>query len=233
MPGNYVVNGVWLHKWLSEQKLIAEGRRKKTHTPEQLAKLEAIGLRYGAIFYEEQWNERFEMAKAYFVEHGDLNVSIKYTVGDCKLGVWIRQQRSQYRDGNMPADHAERLNAIGMEWRSSADASYETGFEHLREYLSVHDAVPPDAECKDGYKLGIWLSNCKRKYKTGKLKQEYYDRFTELGIVLDAKKTDTWPQYADEVEAYFAEHNVKYLPKNLIGKSGNNLWMWLEDQKKR
>lgn len=77
IPGQYVVNGVWLSKWVNEQKLIAEGKRKKQLTPEQLSKLEAIGLRYGAAYYEELWNERFEMAKAYYDEHGDLDVPQK------------------------------------------------------------------------------------------------------------------------------------------------------------
>ena len=54
VPAKYVVNGVWLQKWLSEQKLIAEGKRKKKHTPEQFAKLKAIGFCYGASFYDEQ-----------------------------------------------------------------------------------------------------------------------------------------------------------------------------------
>ena len=54
VPAKYVVNGVWLQKWLSEQKLIAEGKRKKKHTPEQFAKLKAIGFYYGASFYDEQ-----------------------------------------------------------------------------------------------------------------------------------------------------------------------------------
>ena len=41
---NYVVDGVWLNKWLNEQKHMAEGRRKKTLTDEQRKKLESIGM---------------------------------------------------------------------------------------------------------------------------------------------------------------------------------------------
>ena len=44
MPGNYISNGIWLNKWLSEQRLIYMGRRSgKQLTQEQINKLAAIG----------------------------------------------------------------------------------------------------------------------------------------------------------------------------------------------
>jgi len=71
VPFDYVASGVWLNKWLNEQKQIAEGKRKKQLSSEQLTKLEEIGFRYGATLYEQQWNERYELAKAYYKEYGD------------------------------------------------------------------------------------------------------------------------------------------------------------------
>ncbi len=46
VPAQYVIDGVWLNKWLSEQRQIAAGKRKKKHTPEQILKLKSIGFRY-------------------------------------------------------------------------------------------------------------------------------------------------------------------------------------------
>ena len=43
VPAKYVVNGVWLNKWLNEQKLTAAGKRSKTLSSEQLLKLRNIG----------------------------------------------------------------------------------------------------------------------------------------------------------------------------------------------
>ncbi len=57
VPAQYVVDGVWLSKWLDEQKLIAEGKRKKKHTAEQLEKLQSIGMQYGIIRSDEIWYE--------------------------------------------------------------------------------------------------------------------------------------------------------------------------------
>ena len=45
VPADYVVNGVWLNKWLSEQRLVYAGKRiGKTLTQEQISKLAAIGV---------------------------------------------------------------------------------------------------------------------------------------------------------------------------------------------
>ena len=234
MPGNYVINGVWLHKWLNEQKQIAEGRRKKTHTPEQLAKLEAIGLRYGATFYEEQWNERFEMAKAYYEEHGNLNIPKNYTVGGFQLGVWIRQQKAQYKARNMPADHAERLTAIGMEWDNAIEKrvtnSYEQGFQHLEAFVSEHsvDALKGDTICADGYRLGSWISNCKTKYRNGKLPKKHIIHFEQLGVQLE--KPEPWEERYQEVKAYLEKNNTTYIPQGTYGESGYDLFSWVNDQ---
>ena len=44
MPGDYVIGGVWLNKWLSEQRLIYAGRRSDKYlTQEQICKLASIG----------------------------------------------------------------------------------------------------------------------------------------------------------------------------------------------
>ncbi len=44
IPADYVVNGMWLNKWLSEQRLIYAGKRgRKRLTHEQMIKLETIG----------------------------------------------------------------------------------------------------------------------------------------------------------------------------------------------
>ena len=48
VPANYVVDGVWLNKWLNEQKLMAEGKRKKKLTSEKLERLVSIGLVYNS-----------------------------------------------------------------------------------------------------------------------------------------------------------------------------------------
>jgi len=46
IPDNYVVEGIWLGKWIAEQRLIWAGKRKKHLTEEQIERLTAIGMRW-------------------------------------------------------------------------------------------------------------------------------------------------------------------------------------------
>lgn len=238
VPAQYVVNGVWLSKWVNEQKLIAEGKRKKQLTPEQLSRLEAIGLRYGATYYEELWNERFEMAKAYYDEYGNLNVPQKYTVGGFQLGAWLRQQKSQYRNGSLSAVHIEHLTAIGMDWDNALEKrvnhSYAQGFQHLEAFIAEQgaNALRGNTVCNDGYRLGNWIANCRQKFRNGKLSQEHIRRFNELGISFESKP-DAWEIHFQEVCDYVQKNGSCCIAKTFISETGIKLNSWLNEQKKK
>lgn len=55
IPANYVVNGVWLARWFTEQKARLNGKstgrsgKKKTHTEEQTEKLRSLGVQRKAL----------------------------------------------------------------------------------------------------------------------------------------------------------------------------------------
>ena len=236
IPANNVVNGVWLQKWVNEQKLIAEGKRKKTHTPEQFAKLEEIGLRYGATLYDEQWNERFEMAKAYYIEHGNLDIPKDYSVDDFPLGEWIRRQRQLNHAGKLSQERYDLLSEIGMDWDNATkkriSSSYEQGFRHLENFIANNDisALTVDIICDDGYRLGAWLANCKTKYRNGKLSEKHIKHFEQLGIHLE--KSDTWEERYQETKEFIVESGSTYIPKGAVSKSGFDLYSWAADQRK-
>lgn len=44
MPADYVIEGVWLARWLSEQVLRLNGRSPKKLTPEQIKKLSLVDI---------------------------------------------------------------------------------------------------------------------------------------------------------------------------------------------
>ena len=116
VPSQYVVNGVWLNKWLNEQKLIAQGKRKKKHTEEQIEKLKTIGLEIEKSRFEEIWLERYELAKKYYEEYGNLNIPRNYTVNGFKLGLWLSRQKMLYRNGELSKECIELLNKLAVEW---------------------------------------------------------------------------------------------------------------------
>ena len=72
---------------------------------------------------------------------------------------------------------------------SSTDAFWE-GLGHLKAYRAERgdSKVPYRFKTKDGYKLGTWVSACRRDYKTGKLPQDRIDALDALGFIWDLKK---------------------------------------------
>ncbi|MBR1751026.1 MAG: Helicase associated domain protein, partial [Ruminococcus sp.] len=236
VPHDYIVNGVWLHKWLNEQKLLGEGRRKnKTLTDNRKSRLEAIGMQFGVSNDERYWQLNYEELKLFYEEHGHIDVPYGYLTSDGKnLKVWVNRQRTARNNGKLSDEQIQLLDELGMEWRDRVEVSYDIGFEHLEKYISDNNTtdIPANAVCEDGYRLGAWVATCRSKFKYGKLRKKYADRFAALGIEIDYDKADVWNERADEVEKYFREHNATSVPKGYIGESGFDLHSWLEDQKK-
>lgn len=65
----------------------------------------------------EEWDKKFEEARQYFDNHGNLEVPIGYiSDSGLKLGVWIQSQRTKCNNGNLLPDRKQRLDSIGMIW---------------------------------------------------------------------------------------------------------------------
>ena len=72
-------------------------------------------------------------------------------------------------------------------------AETSNGIQHLEEYVRTYglESLTHTSVCSDGYKLGNWFGNCKRRYKSGNMEQRYIDRFATLGIDLNKSRQGT------------------------------------------
>ena len=86
-------------------------------TPERIEKLEAIGFVWDA--QEAAWQEMYNRLVEYIDRKGDADVPQRYKK-DPKLGTWVNNQRKAYREGKMPLDRIEKLEAIGFRWNARA-----------------------------------------------------------------------------------------------------------------
>lgn len=118
--------------------------------------------------------------------------------------------------------------------RTSTERSWEKGFEHLESFIAENglDALNGFTVCDDGYKLEIWLRNCKAKYCSGKMPELYAERFRKLGITLE-KKENPWNEHFEELKYFIETHRTARIPKSYITESGIKLFQWLADQKRR
>ena len=236
IPSTYVVNDCHLRSWLTRQKRYAEGKIKSNITPEQVEKLKSIGLFDERTNQDKIWHKRYEIAKDYFEEHGNLNVPNKAVYHDFQLGVWISKQRTANRNNELSQEKFDLLNAIGMMWENLTDKKnselYENGFRHLEQYIAENglDKIRTSTLCDDGFNLGNWVSNCRVRYKQGELSEEYIKRFRQLKFPLDDE--EQWNYRYEKVKAYFEENGVNRLPEKYIGNDGSDLTFWLAKQRR-
>ncbi len=224
MEADYVVEGIWLERWLREQKARMEeeadsgktdasnslnlhGREERKNalpeievscklarrlTTEQKSKLASIGLKPGMSQAELSWREQYEEAEEFYRRHGNLSIPKLYTAGNGKkLGVWLRHQRANRRDGRLASWQVSLLDGIGMVWE--VQDAWEVGFMYAKEYVrqTGNLEVPNAYVCADGYRLGKWISNQRCAYggcAGKKLEVEQIRQLEAIGMVWSAKR---------------------------------------------
>lgn len=72
---------------------------------------------------KDEWNKKYEQAKAYYVQHNHLDVKATYICDNgFKLGSWIRTQRVNYKNNDLTLERYNLLEEIGMKWSSRPGA---------------------------------------------------------------------------------------------------------------
>lgn len=148
-----------LAAWFRRQKEAAEQGRLKPWQMELWRTLPVPA---------DEWERRFQQARAYFDEHGSLNVP------SGPLWQWLRKQRRAYwgqEDGKLSEEQIHRLEEIGMEWTTVYDRRWQAGYAAASQYYRQHGRLDVHSGyvTEQGYPLGSWLYEQKRRYQAGKL----------------------------------------------------------------
>ena len=113
---------------------------------------------------KQKWEEYFSAAKAYYKEHGNLEVPAKYVTADgIPLGRWLSNQTNSH---SMTDEQLKRLQSIGYMSESRTAIQWNRKFELAKIYYEKNGNLDvPVSYSTDGVKLGRWISNirCKRK----------------------------------------------------------------------
>lgn len=123
VPADYSTsNGVALGTWVRNQKDIHNGKKRNATSlsVEQTAKLEALQIQWQNK-HDDKWEKWYQLAKAYYEEHGDLAVCSTYQTEGLALGKWLNEirlarKRPETSNRRLTAERISRLNQIGMQW---------------------------------------------------------------------------------------------------------------------
>lgn len=132
IPAKYVTDdGLNLGNWY---RYVRKAYHSKTLSDDRIKRLEKIGIQWDSVLIRT-WMEKYQKAKQYFDEHGDLNIKAGYVTGDGdKLGVWISMQREKYLKGVLTDEQIELLEKIGMSWHRFSD-KWEKSYNAVLKYI--------------------------------------------------------------------------------------------------
>ncbi len=123
VPAKFITeSGLPLGRWLHYIKSGKNGEKKVRDvlSREQIARLNALGM----IWDKDNitlWNHKFDLARAYYEEHGNLDIPVAYCVDNVKLGRWISTIRSKRKKPGssgvvLDEERISALDSIGMRW---------------------------------------------------------------------------------------------------------------------
>ena len=115
MPADYKPDGIWVAKWLNEQRQIYIGKRKgKSLTDEQIERLNAIGMQWDGR-WNAAWMDGYRHAEAYIRQLNGAPYKTNYVSEDgYRTGAWISVQLRALKQGTSTPEHTSLLKQLGL-----------------------------------------------------------------------------------------------------------------------
>lgn len=204
-------------------------------TQNRIERLEAIGMVWSTS--NDLWEQNYAAATQYYLEHGDLEVPIKYeTPSGFGLGVWLGAQRAAHKAGELPQEQVERLDALGMDWTNRNDRKWMSLYDVSAAYYHEHGNlnVPSEYVTPDGVLLGKWVARQRYAYlnpdrSSARVTPERKALLDKLGMVWE--KYDPWQERYDLALAYKTEHGDLEILS--VYKTEDGVWLgsWVSRQR--
>ena len=202
--------------------------------------LENIGKQY----LPNTWEESYLLAQKYYLTYGNLNISRKFKTEDGKsfdeygypLGMWLVTQKKLYAQGALADEQIRKLENIKVVWKTTK--SWNESFELAKEYKLKHGNLNISYNFKtidgftyndNGYVLGTWLVNQRRRYRNGRLAKYQIRKLEGLGIVWNVLRT--FEESYQIVLDYYNRHKTINLPNDFCLEDGYNLGRFIYTQK--
>lgn len=130
IPAKYVTeDGLLLGSWFHSLKHKLSMEKEKAPacglTENHRRQLEELGMELEKE-NQIQWRMKFELAKEYYEQHGNLEIPVAYCVNGVRLGRWIsniRAKRKNPKASGIVLDERRirELDSIGMDWKLETD----------------------------------------------------------------------------------------------------------------
>lgn len=209
VPYDYVTDeGIGLGRWVYRQRILLG--RKKSGEPEtgerqeRYKRLSAIGM----VWENDAWLEKWELARAYYEEHGNLDLPQSYVTKEgVWLGKWVYLQKERYRrergeqaawrrqgvgdlegkqkrgkEAGLTKEQIRALESIGMDWLTPGERAWENAFLLAQAFYEEKGnlEVEKGYRTEDGFRLDLWLGRQRKSRRDGKGKVLSQERVERL-----------------------------------------------------
>jgi hypothetical protein len=229
-----------LGPWVNRQR--REHRSGKMNL-ERKEKLDQLGFVWN--MYTSGWEGSYAELEYYKQVHGHCNVPQKYTDAPGLAG-FVKQQRDDYRNGNLNLERKSKLGQLGFVWNVSM-RFWEMRYAELESYQqgNGHCNVPNAYIEVPG--LGRWIAGQRTEHRTGQMPPEreallnkigfqwriYKKRGVErkskldqLGFVCNViSKRRCWEKRYVQLESYQQVHGHCKVPSAYIETPGLGRWV--------
>ena len=198
-----------------------------------------IGMRVKNKRMRLSWEEMYKYAKAYYEEHGDLEVPTKFILesdqGPIRLGKWIENQRQKCPP---ESDRGKKLLRIGMRFENKEiTRTWEEMYEYARTYYMKHGNLEVPwkfiIESDQGpIRLGYWITNQRLRCSP---ESDRGQKLLKIGMRFENKKsTRTWEEMYEYAKAYYEKHGDLEVPQKYTIESDQGpirLGIWIASQR--
>jgi hypothetical protein len=239
VPVRYSENiklGIWVGNQRMQYKLEQEGKRSFMTTC-RIQKLESLGFEWDSR--GTAWEDRLSELADYRKIHGHCNVP-KSASENPKLGIWVGNQRKQYRlhlEGKISSMTLSRIQELeGLVFEGgNLGATWEDRLSELADYRKIYGQCNVPNRYSENTKLGAWVKNQRSHYKLreeGKISPMTPSRIQaleSLGFEWDSHGA-AWDDRLSELAEYRESHGHC----NVLRKYSENskLGCWVNEQRR-
>ena len=215
--------GVKLGFWCANQRKDVAGGKCQ---PDRERRLREIGLIANNTF-DVHWEQHFAMLQRFVDTYERFPIDTEY-FENFNLGKWCSHQKQQAKLPNYSPERIAKLRDLGL-FESTNTALWDRHYQSLERFVVEYQRLPKSNEVYEGFKLGAWCTEQKRKVNAGGYAPDRVERLEAIGLLDPTSKQLSWDEMYELLQRYVQEHNKFPVAKEQY--LGHNLGNWCEMQK--
>jgi hypothetical protein len=227
VPIDFEIDGENLGKWISHKR---EAYKKGKLDPIEIQRFESSAADWSWTPSADSWDEGFQKYLDYLKIYGSSRFPDVTVFEGFKVGTWISNQKSKYRQGKLSAEKILRLENSDPFWTwSKMESLWYEYYEELKQFVKIngHANAPYKVNGKKS-NLGEWVAGQRKFYGKGRMDPERKILLDDLGFRWEP--TDQWEQgFTDLLQFYVREGHARVHWKHI--ENERILGKWVSHQR--